>query len=43
METLRMSLKERERLGVFGRVKQRELSLVKASELLGLSYRRCWG
>lgn len=40
METLRMSLKERERLGVFGRVKQRELSLVKASELLGLSYRQ---
>src|SRR2546422_5745005 len=26
METLKMSLKERERLGVFGRVKQRELS-----------------
>src|SRR5437867_12433969 len=40
METLKMSLKERERLGVFGRVKQRELSLVKAAELLGLSYRQ---
>jgi len=40
METLMMSLKERERLGVFGRVKRGELSLVKAAELLRLSYRQ---
>src|SRR5438128_6100411 len=40
METLEMSLKERERLEVFCRVKRRELSLIKAAELLGVSYRQ---
>ena len=40
METLTMSLKERDRLEVFGRVKRQELSLVKASELLDLSDRQ---
>ena len=35
-----MSLKERERLVVFGRVKRQELNLVEAAELLGLSYRQ---
>ncbi len=40
METLEMSLKERERLEVFCRVKRSELSLIKAAELLGLSYRQ---
>ena len=40
METLTMSLKERERLVVFGRVKRQELNLVQAAELLGLSYRQ---
>src|SRR5262245_40747337 len=40
METLRMSGKERRRLEILSRVKQRELSLVKAAELLELSYRQ---
>jgi hypothetical protein len=45
METLAMSVKERRRLEVFGRVKAQELSLSKGAELLGLSYRqakRAW-
>ncbi len=40
MDEIRMSRKERERLEVLGRVKRGELSLVKAAELLGLSYRQ---
>lgn len=40
METLLMSGKERRRLEVLGRVKSKELSLVKAAELLGMSYRQ---
>lgn len=40
METLAMSVKERRRLEVFSRVREAGLSLVKASELLGLSYRQ---
>jgi hypothetical protein len=40
METFRMSEKERARLEVFGRVKAADITLVKASELLGLSYRQ---
>lgn len=40
METLAMSEKERRRLEVFCRVREKELTLVKASELLGLSYRQ---
>jgi hypothetical protein len=40
METLRMSVKERRRLEVLSRVKSRELSLVKAAEVLAISYRQ---
>lgn len=40
METLAMSVKERRRLEVFSRVREGELTLVKASELLQLSYRQ---
>ena len=40
METLAMSVRERRRLEVFHRVATRELTLVKASELLSLSYRQ---
>ena len=40
METLKMSVKERVRLEVFGRVKGGDITLVKASELLELSYRQ---
>jgi molybdenum-dependent DNA-binding transcriptional regulator ModE len=40
MDEIRMSRKERERLEVFGRVKRRELPVVKAAELLGLSCRQ---
>ncbi|MGD9854691.1 MAG: helix-turn-helix domain-containing protein [Planctomycetaceae bacterium] len=40
METLAMSVKERRRLEVFSRVREGELTLVKASELLSLSYRQ---
>lgn len=40
MSVLRMSKKERRRLEVFGRVKRRELTLKKAAELIGLSYRQ---
>lgn len=40
METLAMSVKERRRLEVFSRVCEGELTLVKASELLKLSYRQ---
>jgi hypothetical protein len=45
METISMNRKERKRLEAFGRVKSGELTLVAASELLGLSYRqakRAW-
>ena len=40
MEHLLMSRKERSRLEVFGRVKRGEVTLVKAAELLGISYRQ---
>lgn len=40
METLAMSVKERRRLEVFCRVRDGELTLVKASALLSLSYRQ---
>ena len=40
MDEIRMSRKERERLEVCGGVKRGELTLVKAAELLGLSYRQ---
>lgn len=40
METFTMNRKERKRLEMFGRVKRGELSLLKAAELLGLSYRQ---
>lgn len=40
MDAIRMSRKERDRLEVFGRVKRGELTVVKAAELLGLSYRQ---
>jgi len=40
METLQMSAKERARLEVFGRVKAGDITLVKASEILGMSYRQ---
>ena len=46
METISMSQRERHRLEVFSRVRRGEITLVKASELLGLSYRqakRCVG
>src|SRR5438270_8954734 len=45
METILMSYKERKRLEAFSRVKAGDLTLVKASEGLGLSYRqtkRAW-
>ena len=45
MEMILMSRKERKRLEAFSRVKRGGLSLVEASELLGLSYRqtkRAW-
>ncbi len=40
METIQMSAKERARLEVFGRVRAGDVTLVKASKLLGLSYRQ---
>jgi len=40
METLQMSAKERARLEIFCRVRGGDVTLVKASELLGLSYRQ---
>ena len=40
METLSTSVKERRRLEVPSRVKSQEMSLVKATELLGMSYRQ---
>jgi transposase len=46
METISMSRRERHRLEAFSRVRRGEITLVKASELLGLSYRqakRCFG
>jgi hypothetical protein len=46
METILMSRRERHRLEVFSRVRRGEITVVKASELLGLSYRqakRCFG
>ena len=46
METILMSRRERHRLEVFSRVRRGEITLVKASELLTLSYRqakRCFG
>jgi len=46
METISMSRRERHRLEVFSRVRRGEITLVKASELVGVSYRqakRCFG
>ena len=40
METLAMNKKERRRLELFSRVREGEVTLVKASELLRLSYRQ---
>jgi molybdenum-dependent DNA-binding transcriptional regulator ModE len=40
METISMSRKERKRLEAFARVQRGEITLVKASELLELSYRQ---
>ena len=40
METFLMSKRERKRLEVFSQVKAGKITLVKASELLGLSYRQ---
>ena len=40
METISMSRGERRRLEAFARVRRGEITLVKASELLGLSYRQ---
>ena len=40
METFLMSKRERKRLEVFSQVKVGKISLVKASEILGLSYRQ---
>ncbi len=40
METLAMNKKERRRLELFSRVREGEVTLVKASELLSLSYRQ---
>lgn len=40
MEPIQMSGKERARLAVFGRVRAGDVTLVKASALLGLSYRQ---
>ena len=40
METLAMSTRERRRLELFSRVRDGKLTLVKASELLSLSYRQ---
>ena len=40
MEMISMSRRERQRLEVFSRVRRGEMTLVKASELLGLSYRQ---
>jgi transposase len=40
METLAMSGKERRRLEVLSRVQGRELTLIKAAELLGICYRQ---
>ena len=40
METFTMNRKERKRLELFSRVKRQEVSLLKAAELLGLSYRQ---
>jgi transposase len=40
MEILKMSRKERSRLSVLTAVKERELTLVQAAELTGLSYRQ---
>jgi transposase len=46
METILMNRRERHRLEMFSRVRRGEITLVKASELLGVSYRqakRCFG
>jgi transposase len=40
MEILRMSRKERDRVGVMLQVKQKKLSLIKASQVLGVTYRQ---
>ena len=40
METLRIGAKERRRLEVLSRVKSRDFSLLKAAEVLAISYRQ---
>ncbi|WP_425613684.1 ISNCY family transposase [Anatilimnocola sp. NA78] len=40
METIQMSQSERRRLEIFSRVKQQQLTLVQAGELLAVSYRQ---
>jgi hypothetical protein len=40
METILMSRRERHRLEMFSKVRRGEITLMKASELLGLSYRQ---
>jgi hypothetical protein len=42
MGALAMSVKERRRLEVFGRVGEGAISVAKAAELLGLSERQAW-
>ena len=37
-----MSEKERDTLVVLERVKRREITMVEATRLLGISYRQCW-
>ena len=39
--TYRMSKKERESLVTLERVERREMNLVEAAEVLGISYRQC--
>ncbi len=41
MGDIRMSLKERRRLELFARARDKQLSLVKVAQLLALSYRQC--
>jgi len=42
METLNMSMKERRRLELMARVRDKQLTVAKASRLLGLSVRQGW-
>jgi hypothetical protein len=40
METLKMSGKERHRWELMGRIKRREITLVKAADLMEIGYRQ---